>query len=126
MTERVLAHPKITVLKNSAIAEFVGDGEKLTHVVVLNTVDEREELLQVQGAFVAIGHNPNTDAFKGGLLELDQEGYVVTSRSTSTNVEGVFAAGDVADRVYRQAITSAGLGAMAAMDAERHLCHMGC
>lgn len=126
MADRVIAHPKIKVLWNTSIVEFIGNGEKLTHVAVTNEFTESDELLEVQGAFVAIGHSPSTEAFKGSRLDLDDEGYIRTARGTATPVEGVFAAGDVADRVYRQAITSAGLGAMAAMDAERHLCHMGC
>lgn len=126
MADRVLAHSKISVIWNSTVQEFVGDGSKMTGLAIANTWTERDEFLQVPAAFVVIGHVPNTGLFKGGHLELDSEGYIITHRGTATNMPAVFAAGDVADHVYRQAITSAGTGAMAAMDAERSLCHLGC
>merc|ERR1712060_695168 len=126
MINRVMDNPKIAVMWNTTVVAFDGDGHKLTHVTLSNSWTEFNTVMEVDGAFVAIGQNPNTEAFRDGLLDLDEPGYIKTHSGTLTNLDGVFAAGDVADRVYRQAITSAGTGAMAAMDAERHLCHLGC
>merc|ERR1719265_1213344 len=132
MQERVLENPKITVHWNREITKYVGqvtqvDGEdrkSLTHVLLRNTQEPAAELaeMRVAAVFVAIGHDPNTKIVKG-QLEMDSAGYLVTpsSRSTVTSVPGIFAAGDVADHTYRQAITSAGSGSMAALDAERYL-----
>ncbi|MFF0390962.1 thioredoxin-disulfide reductase [Kitasatospora sp. NPDC004615] len=120
MQERAFADPKITFAWDSAVEEIHGD-PKLTGLTLrdTNTGDLRE--LPVTGLFIAIGHDPRTDLFKG-QLDLDAEGYLkVEAPSTRTNIPGVFAAGDVVDRVYRQAITAAGTGASAALDAERHL-----
>ncbi len=121
MAQRVLDHEKIEVLWNSVVKEIHGDTtvEKVT-LEDTKTGEIRE--LKVQGVFVAIGHKPNTDLFTG-QIDLDANGYIVKSPdgSTSTNVEGVFAAGDVADHIYRQAVTAAGTGCMAAIDAERWL-----
>jgi len=93
----------------------------MTGVILENTVDKSTEQIDVDGLFIAIGHKPNTDLFKG-ILDMDETGYLkVQSGSARTNIEGVFAAGDVADKTYRQAITAAGTGCMAAIDAERWL-----
>lgn len=125
MAERVLANPKIRVEWNSEVADVLGD-DFVTGVRVrnLNTKEERD--LPVGGLFVAIGHTPNT-SFLGNQLETTAHGYVVTKCGwrTETSVEGVFAAGDVIDDYYRQAITSAGTGCMAALEAERWLSHHG-
>jgi thioredoxin reductase (NADPH) len=119
MAHRALEHPKIDVIWNTVIEDVVGDGAvtslRLRDVLTGDTSD-----LAVDGLFVAIGHTPNTDIFKG-QIELDDAGYIVTNGNTMTSVEGVFAAGDVVDKVYRQAITAAGMGCSAAMDAERWL-----
>ena len=120
MVDRAEANPKIRFIWNSVVEEV--RGEKLVEGVILRNVitDERTEL-PVTGVFVAIGHRPNTDLFKG-QLELEDNGYMVTQPGTSyTNVEGVFACGDVQDHTYRQAITAAGSGCMAAIDTERWL-----
>ena len=120
MVDRAEANPKIRFIWNSVVEEVRGD--KLVEGVLLRNVvtDERTEL-PVTGVFVAIGHRPNTDLFKG-QLELEDNGYMVTQPGTSyTNVEGVFACGDVQDHTYRQAITAAGSGCMAAIDTERWL-----
>ena len=120
MQQRVLNNPKIEILWNSVTEEVLGEHE-VTGIRVVNskTGDKRE--LAVKGFFVAIGHKPNTDIFKG-QLELDDTGYInVKPGSTQTNVQGVFAVGDAADRVYRQAVTAAGTGCMGALDAERFL-----
>ena len=124
MAARVMRHPKILMLWNTVVEEFIkGDDGLLKEVSVLSMGSTTT--LQVDGAFVAIGHTPNTELFKD--LRRDDHGYVYTlPGSTVTSIAGVYAAGDVADPVYRQAITSAGTGAMAAMDAERWLCEHGC
>jgi thioredoxin reductase (NADPH) len=121
LQERLLAHPKVSLEWNRAVAEIVGDEAGVTGVRLASTVGESEKILPVQGCFIAIGHDPATSVFKG-KIEMDAEGYIVTSpRSTRTNVEGVFAAGDVTDKIYRQAVTAAGLGCMAALDAQKWL-----
>ncbi|MFB2935473.1 thioredoxin-disulfide reductase [Aerosakkonemataceae cyanobacterium BLCC-F154] len=121
MQDRALSNPKITVHWNTQPLDVVGEGDRMTGVKVRNTQTEEESILAVKGLFYAIGHTPNTSLFKG-QLELDDVGYVVTKHdSVETSVEGVFAAGDVQDHEFRQAITAAGTGCMAAMLAERWL-----
>jgi len=125
MLDRAKKNPKIKFELNKTVKEVVGkeeNGRKLmTGVILENTVDKSTEQIDVDGLFIAIGHKPNTDLFKG-ILDMDETGYLkVQSGSARTNIEGVFAAGDVADKTYRQAITAAGTGCMAAIDAERWL-----
>jgi thioredoxin reductase (NADPH) len=122
MQERALAHPLMTFIWNTVVEDVLG--ETAVEGVRLRQMETGEpSILPVQGLFVAIGHQPNTDVFKG-WIEMDDVGYVRTCPgSTRTSVNGVFAAGDVYDRVYRQAVTAAGSGAMAAIDAERWLAH---
>jgi thioredoxin reductase (NADPH) len=120
MVDRALANPKIEVVWNAVVEDVVGEGA-VSHVVLRDTVTGDLSELDVQGVFVAIGHTPNTKLFEG-QLDLDENGYIVTgSDSTRTSIEGVFAAGDVQDHVYRQAITAAGSGCMAAIETERWL-----
>jgi thioredoxin reductase (NADPH) len=121
MQDRAFANPKIEFAWNSVVEEVLGD-QTVNGVRLRNLEDGSESVLPVAGVFVAIGHTPNTELF-GGQLELDEGGYVVTPRppSTATSVDGVFAAGDVVDHVYRQAVTAAGTGCAAAIDAERWL-----
>lgn len=120
MQDRAFANPKIEFLWNHTVTDLYG-ADKITGIQVTSTVDGTVRDLDVTGVFVAIGHRPNTDLFRG-VLELDENGYLVTRPDSSyTSVEGVFAAGDVKDHVYKQAITSAGSGCMAAIDAERWL-----
>jgi thioredoxin reductase (NADPH) len=119
MAHRALEHPKIDVIWNTVIEDVVGDGA-VTSLRLRDVLTGDTSELAVDGLFVAIGHTPNTDIFKG-QIELDDAGYIVTNGNTMTSVEGVFAAGDVVDKVYRQAITAAGMGCSAAMDAERWL-----
>jgi len=122
MADRLLANPKIEMVWNSIPLEATGDGNLLTGLKVRNAVKEEESILPVNGLFYAIGHKPNTDAFVNTALKLDPEGYIiVTPGSTYTNIDGVFACGDVQDKKYRQAVTAAGSGCMAALDAERWL-----
>ena len=124
MADRVLAHPKIEVLWNKVAIEVLGMNE-IQGIRLQDTVSEDITDIQVGGMFVAIGHTPNTE-FLNGQLELTPHGYVKTQPwRTATSVEGVFAAGDVMDDYYRQAITAAGTGCMAALEAERWLAHNG-
>ena len=121
MADRTINHPKIEVIWNTEVTEILGDGKGVTGLKLRGTEDKKVSELSVQGMFVAIGHKPNTDLFKG-LLDMNETGYLVTKAgSTYTNIPGVFAAGDVADHVYRQAVTAAGTGCMAAIDCERWL-----
>ena len=113
--------PQISILWNTETREVIGDGKVVTGLRVVNNKTQKEQVLSVQGLFVAIGHKPNTDLFQG-KLNLNPVGYILTEpQSTRTNVEGIFACGDVADPKYRQAISAAGTGCMAAIDAERYL-----
>jgi thioredoxin reductase (NADPH) len=121
MQDRTFANPKIEVLRSFVPVEVLGDGKKVVSVRIKSTVDATERTLEVSGYFSAIGHRPNTEIFKG-QLDMNEVGYLkVKSPSTYTNIDGVFAAGDVADPTYRQAITAAGMGCTAAIDAERWL-----
>ncbi|MCR9295957.1 MAG: thioredoxin-disulfide reductase [bacterium] len=126
MQERALKHPKIEMVWNSVVEEVLGDGNQVTGLRLRNTVDKSESELTVAGMFVAIGHTPNT-GFLSGKLDMNSKGYIQWTQAfrTNTSVPGVFAAGDVADDYYRQAITSAGTGCMAALDAERYLAEIG-
>ncbi|MEA2743149.1 MAG: thioredoxin reductase [Acetobacteraceae bacterium] len=120
---RLFAHPKIDVVWNSTVAEIIGGGtpEVVTGVRLHDARTESDRVLPVDGVFVAIGHTPTTGIF-AGHLEMDAEGYIRTPPgSTRTSVAGVFAAGDVQDKVFRQAVTAAGTGCMAALEAEKYL-----
>jgi len=120
LQDRLHAHPNIKVLWNKAVDSFVGEeGKTLTGVALTDTVTGEKSIEPTEGAFVAIGHAPATELFKG-KLELDANGYIVVQAGTpKTGVPGVFACGDVMDHTYRQAVTAAGTGCMAALDAER-------
>ena len=122
MIDRAMNNPKIRVLWNSTIDEIMGSQEKGVHAVKINKTDSDESFEEeCDGVFMAIGHKPNTELFTD-ILNTDQNGYLVTTNgSTSTNIDGVFACGDVQDHVYRQAVTAAGSGCMSAIDAERYL-----
>jgi thioredoxin reductase (NADPH) len=123
LQQRLFAHPNIKVLWNKEVARFVGGGapEGLVALELRDTATGALSTLDVEGGFVAIGHSPATDLFRGHL-ELDSDGYIaVATGSTRTSVPGVFACGDVMDKVYRQAVTAAGTGCMAALDAEKFL-----
>lgn len=116
---------KITLELDSELKEVQGEVEGVTQVLVSNLKTKEEKVIETKGVFIAIGHSPNTDLFKD-QVEMNEHGYIITKggkdgNATSTSVEGVFAAGDVQDFIYRQAITSAGTGCMAALDAERYL-----
>jgi thioredoxin reductase (NADPH) len=120
MQDRAFANPKIDFLWNTTVEDLVGE-ERLSGAVVRDVVSGETSTLPVTGMFVAIGHSPNTDLFKG-VLDMDDNGYLMTKPGSSyTNIDGVFACGDVQDHTYRQAVTAAGSGCMAAIDAERWL-----
>ena len=123
MQERALNNPKIDVIWNSTIESMVGDPQNggLTGVVLKDTLSGETSELECDGVFIAIGHTPNSDLFRG-KLDLDEKGYILTGAdNTRTSVDGVFASGDIQDTVYRQAVTAAGSGCMAALDAEHFL-----
>lgn len=121
MENRVKKAENIEVLYHTETKEIVGDDKGVSGVWVFNNQTKKERLLDITGFFVAIGHKPNTDVFKP-FIDTDGQGYITTVKGTTlTNVGGVFACGDVQDNVYRQAITAAGTGCMAALDAERYL-----
>ena len=125
MQDKALAHPKITFLWNTEVVDVLGgSGGAVTGLQLRNLQTSVESELAVDGVFVAIGHEPNTSLFKG-QLETDANGYLIAREGAKTSVAGVFACGDVQDHVYRQAITAAGSGCMAAIDAERYLEHHG-
>ena len=122
MVNRALSNPKIKIKYDSEIEEILGSKEKGVNGVILkNTINGKAKKESCDGIFMAIGHTPNTELFNG-LVELDDAGYIITKPdSTYTNIDGVFACGDVQDHIYRQAVTAAGSGCMAAIDAERWL-----
>lgn len=125
MQDKALHNEKIEFIWNTAVEEILGTHEQgVTGVRLRNLQTDETTDFECEGVFIAIGHKPNTDLFKG-QIDMDDVGYIVTSgRSTSTNIPGVFAAGDVQDSVYRQAVTAAGTGCMSAIDAERFLDHL--
>jgi thioredoxin reductase (NADPH) len=123
LQDRLLKHPKVEVIWNSAVEEICGteNPNSVTHVRLKNTLSGEVSELKTDGVFIAIGHKPSTELF-AGQLDTKPGGYLQTKPgSTATNIPGVFAAGDVSDDIYRQAVTAAGMGCMAALDAERYL-----
>jgi thioredoxin reductase (NADPH) len=123
LQDRLHRHPKIRLVFNSVVEEILGEGEppRVTGLSLADTITGARRTLPVDGLFVAIGHDPVT-GFVRGQIDLDSEGYIITAPdSTATNIPGVFAAGDVRDKVFRQAVTAAGMGCMAALEAERFL-----
>jgi thioredoxin reductase (NADPH) len=119
MQDRVMKNPRIQFAWDSTVREILGD-QKVSGVRLENAKSGKESTLTTDGVFVAIGHEPNTGVFKG-IIDLDEKGYIVTKNETETNVPGVFAAGDVRDHKYRQAVTAAADGCKAAIDADRFL-----
>jgi len=120
MQERVLKTSNIKIYWNAEVDEVLGDA-KVDSIRVKNNVTGEKNVIPVSAFFVAIGHTPNSQIFKG-WLDMDESGYIKTIPATSkTNIEGIFAAGDLQDKIYRQAVTAAGSGCMAALDAERYL-----
>lgn len=126
MQDRLFSNKKIQVIWNSELNEVLGseNPKSVTGVKLKNTVDGKISEMKIDGVFIAIGHKPNSEIFKNTGLEIDNEGYIITKpNSTATNIKGVFAAGDIQDKIYRQAITAAGTGCMAALEVEKILSH---
>lgn len=124
--KRLFNNKKIEVIWNHAVDEILGSEtpKSVTGARLKNTVDGSTKELKVDGVFIAIGHKPNSDIFKNSGIEIDDEGYIKTKPdSTATNIAGVYAAGDIRDKIFRQAVTSAGMGCMAALEAEKFLAH---
>ena len=125
MADRILNTSNIEVVYNSETLEILGNGQLVNGVRIIDNLSQYEQILSITGFFVAIGHQPNTEIFKD-WIDMDQAGYIITRQgSTKTNVEGVFCCGDAQDHIYRQAVTAAGTGCMAALDAERYLAFAG-
>ena len=122
LQERAFSNKKISFIWDSKVEKISGtsDPKMINSVVVKSLKTGENKKLETDGIFIAIGHKPNTDMFKG-FLDLDQEGYIITNNHVITNISGVFAAGDVHDKIYRQAVTAAGFGCMAALEAEKYL-----
>jgi thioredoxin reductase (NADPH) len=123
LQERLFKNEKINVIWNSELNEIIGEENPLnvTGIKLKSTVDDTISDLKVDGVFIAIGHDPATQIFKG-QVDMDDSGYIITQPdSTLTNIEGVYAAGDVKDKIYRQAVTAAGMGCMAALEAEKYI-----
>ena len=120
LQERFFAKENINVIWNNIVSEILGDEKGVNSLEIKNKNSDKTEIIKVEGVFIAIGHSPSTEPFKG-VLEMDKEGYIVAQKpgTSITNIEGVFAAGDCVDKIYRQAVTAAGMGCMAALDAEK-------
>ena len=120
LQERLFAKENINVIWNNIVSEILGDEKGVNSLEIKDKNSDKTEIIKVEGVFIAIGHSPSTEPFKG-VLEMDEEGYIVAQKpgTSITNIEGVFAAGDCVDKIYRQAVTAAGMGCMAALDAEK-------
>ena len=124
MQDRVVANPKIRIIYNTEVVDTRADAQGLTGIVMTNLVTKETSELPVDGLFMAIGHTPNT-SFVRGLVDMDDKGYIFVKDGTYTNVPGIFAAGDVEDQLYRQAITASGRGCQAALQVERYIDGIG-
>lgn len=123
LQERLFKHPKIEIIWNKTVKEFQGSDNPITleNLLLKDTINDKESILKASGAFIAIGHDPATSLFVN-KINMDKENYIITKPdSTETNIAGVFAAGDVKDKIYRQAVTAAGMGCMAALEAEKFI-----
>ena len=126
LQDRLFRNPKIEVIWNHQLQEVVGteNPNNVTGAILKNSIDGSLKEMKIDGIFIAIGHKPNTDLFKNTGLQMDAEGYLITKAGTTqTNLEGIYAAGDVQDKIYRQAVTAAGTGCMAALEIEKFLAH---
>ena len=125
LQKKLKENPKIEIIWDSVLEEIMGDKDPkgVTGIKVKNIKNNKSSEIKLHGLFIAIGHDPATSLFKN-QLDMDKEGYLITKPdSTATNIPGVFAAGDVKDKIFRQAVTAAGMGCMAALEAEKHLSH---
>ena len=123
LQNRIFNNSKIKVLWNKKVKNFIGSEKSklLNKIILADTIDKKESFIDVEGCFIAIGHDPATSLFKS-KIKMDSENYIITEPdSTATNIKGIFAAGDVKDKIYRQAVTAAGMGCMAALEAEKYL-----
>ena len=123
LQDRLFKNSKIEIIWDSIVKEIIGDEKpkKVTGLSIINNINKKEKNIKLDGVFIAIGHSPSTKIFKN-KIKLDNDGYIITRpNSTITNIPGIFAAGDVADKIYRQAVTAAGMGCMAALDAEKFI-----
>jgi thioredoxin reductase (NADPH) len=122
LEDRLFKKRNIDIIWNNIVSEIKGDSNGVNAIEIQSTISNNKKLLNVDGVFIAIGHDPSTEAFKGSL-HMDDEGYIVAAKAGTcfTNIDGVFAAGDCVDKIYRQAVTAAGMGCMAALDAEKWL-----
>ena len=120
LQDRLFSKKNINIIWNNVVSEILGDENGVGSLKLSSTKQNKTEIIKVDGVFIAIGHSPSTNPFKD-VLEMDDEGYIIAQKpgTTNTNIEGVFAAGDCVDKVYRQAVTAAGMGCMAALDAEK-------
>ena len=120
LQKRIFAKENINIIWNHDVSEILGDENGVNSLELKSKNSYKKEIIKVEGVFIAIGHSPSTEPFKG-VLEMDQEGYIIAQKpgTSITNIEGVFAAGDCVDKIYRQAVTAAGMGCMAALDAEK-------
>ena len=120
LQDRLFAKKNINIIWNNQVSEILGDENGVNALKLISTKQNKTEIIKVDGVFIAIGHSPSTKPFKG-VLEMDNEGYIIAQKpgTTITNLDGVFAAGDCVDKIYRQAVTAAGMGCMAALDAEK-------
>jgi len=124
MAQRATTHPKITPVWNKTIGDYHVDAKnKMEAITLVDTVNGAQSRLEVKGVFMAIGHKPNTEFLKDTGVKLDDQGYIEVEQGCRTSVTGLFAAGDVRDHTYRQAITAAGMGCQAAIEVERYLTH---
>ena len=120
LQKRLFAKENINIIWSNIVSEILGDENGVNSLEIKAKNSDKTEIIKVEGVFIAIGHSPSTEPFKG-VLEMDQEGYIIAQKpgTSITNIEGVFAAGDCVDKIYRQAVTAAGMGCMAALDAEK-------
>ena len=120
LQDRLFSKKNIDIVWNNVVSEILGDENGVSSLKLTSTKENKSEVIKVEGVFIAIGHSPSTNPFKD-VLEMDDEGYIIAQKpgTTITNIDGVFAAGDCVDKIYRQAVTAAGMGCMAALDAEK-------
>ena len=120
LQDRLFSKKNINIIWNNEVSEILGDENGVNALKLISTKQNKTDIIKVDGVFIAIGHSPSTKPFKD-LLEMDNEGYIIAQKpgTTITNLDGVFAAGDCVDKIYRQAVTAAGMGCMAALDAEK-------